>query len=847
MGTVYEAEDSQFGRHVALKLIAPGFITSRDAVDRFRQEGRLAGTIAHPRCVFVIGADEEAGRPYIVMELMPGTTLQDLVKEQGPLGVRDAVAKILDVIEGLKEAHRVGVIHRDVKPSNCFIDTDGRVKVGDFGLSKSLEGDAHLTRTGAFLGTPLYASPEQIRRDPLDVRTDVYSVAATLYYLLTGHAPFDQGDAAATMARIVADSPPSIRDQRPEIPRVLDRIVLKGLERNRDRRWRNLDELYAALRPFVEDWGSVRGLGQRFAAQSIDFVLSIVLAGFASLGMVASGLKNQTALYFFNVLSLYLYFLLMEGLLGFTVGKLAMRIRVRDASGAAVPGLGRAFVRTTCYFLAFLVLPAFWPLFHSSFRVNELFYQVGFIRIGAAIYIGALFLTARPSNGYRGVHELLSGTRVVRQLSRASHSAADIARRPRRQAQVVTPKGIPAMLGAFTIEGAMVWDTKRKVLLGHDPSLNRPVWIVWRERSAPALPAARVELSRPSRQRWIIGGETPTNRWDAFAATEGCLLADLIVAEGARAGHVERGRRGLSWADARPILEQIAEELAAACRDGTLPPDLTPDSIWLPVHGHVQLLDATMGGLDTRAPETAEGDAASRAMTLLQEVAILALEGLRRPVGSPPRGIRAPVPLHARPILDRLLGVTEPYPSLDAFLQDLESTRDRPAEIHRPLRFVHMGLFLAEFGAKVLLSLAGLTVVRVLLQLRTHTWDEVVFPRSLKVWELAIAILVPWTAWAFFTRGGYGLDFLGIALARPSGRPVSRFTYAWREACVWIPIILWAVLHDVFEAEGVPSRWVNPATFVLIGLTPLLYAAHAILVPGRLFQDRLAGTHLVPK
>ena len=121
MGSVHEAEDTATGRRVALKLISPNLLGSEVAVERFLQEGRLASAIAHPRCVFVLGADEEHGRPYIVMELMPGSTLKDLVTRDGPLSPEKAVAKILDVIDGLREAHRLGVLHRDVKPSNCFL------------------------------------------------------------------------------------------------------------------------------------------------------------------------------------------------------------------------------------------------------------------------------------------------------------------------------------------------------------------------------------------------------------------------------------------------------------------------------------------------------------------------------------------------------------------------------------------------------------------------------------------------------------------------------------------------------------------------------------------------------
>src|SRR5438309_6621143 len=121
MGTVYEAEEGGSGRRVALKRMAQQYGGSAEAVERFRREGRLAGTVAHPRCVFVLAADEDAGRPYIVMELMPGENLQDRVARTGPLPVAEAVARTLDVVEGLQEAHRHGLIHRDVKPSNCFL------------------------------------------------------------------------------------------------------------------------------------------------------------------------------------------------------------------------------------------------------------------------------------------------------------------------------------------------------------------------------------------------------------------------------------------------------------------------------------------------------------------------------------------------------------------------------------------------------------------------------------------------------------------------------------------------------------------------------------------------------
>ena len=150
-------------------------------------------------------------------------------------------------------AHRLGVVHRDVKPSNCFLEANGRVKVGDFGLSKALVGGDALTQTGAFLGTPLFASPEQIKSEAVGPQSDLYSAAATLYCLLTGHAPFQGGDSAATLARIVSEAPPPMRSLRSDLPAALDKVVLRGLERDRTKRWRDLAEFRRRCCPSSPD------------------------------------------------------------------------------------------------------------------------------------------------------------------------------------------------------------------------------------------------------------------------------------------------------------------------------------------------------------------------------------------------------------------------------------------------------------------------------------------------------------------------------------------------------------------------------------------------------------------
>ena len=163
-GQVWEADDSRNGRRVALKVMTELEADSPNALERFEREGRLAASITHPSCVLVFGAEEVESRPTISMELMRGGTLRDRLSE-GPLEYSEAVEHVLGMIEGLEAAQAAGIIHRDVKPSNCFLEEGGtRSKIGDFGVSRTLEVPTDLTATGTFIGTPSYASPEQVRR-----------------------------------------------------------------------------------------------------------------------------------------------------------------------------------------------------------------------------------------------------------------------------------------------------------------------------------------------------------------------------------------------------------------------------------------------------------------------------------------------------------------------------------------------------------------------------------------------------------------------------------------------------------------------------------------------------------
>jgi hypothetical protein len=656
---------------------------------RFRREGRWASAINHPRSVFVLAADEEAGQPYIVMELMPGPTLKDLVEEHGPLEPAEAVANILDVIEGLQAAHRLQVLHRDVKPANCFLEGDGRVKVGDFGLSRSLIGDIALTQTGTFLGTLPYAAPEQIRdATTIDFRSDLYAVAATLYFLLTGQPPFPDANPAAVVARKASEAAPPVRSVRPEVPPALDRVVLRGLERDRERRWRDLAEFRQALLPFLPGHLSAGGLGLRVGALLIDLFLGILASLVLMRTRLATILPGDSFFDFLlNLLGSVAYFALMEGLWGCTLGKRLLRLRVCTAWGSDRPGPLRTVLRTGLFHL--LWMP--WIVLDSM----ELFGTWLTIALWpAATIFGTLVTvsTMRARSGYRGPHEWLSGTRVV-QLP-WPEVPSDLARRQPndRMSVLAPPEGLARQIGPFAVRIVLSQTEEEQILLGEDVALKRSVWLRLRSTPEPLGEAVRRDVRRPTRLRWLAGGRLDERRWDAFLAPGGCPLADYL-SDG----------KPLSWPQVRPLLEQLAEEVTAASRDGTLPATLTLDQVWVQPDGRLQLLDLSLfSAAASTSPPSAAAET-DKGLPLLREVALLMLEGRLRPPDSPPSSIRAPLPRHASRLLDRVLGMARPFGDVEQVQAELAATRHLPAEVRSDRRAAHLAVLWALLSPGLIL------------------------------------------------------------------------------------------------------------------------------------------------
>lgn len=599
MGVVYEADHLPTSRRMALKVMAHS-LEDRQSRARFLREGRLAASINHPNSVYVYATEEIDGHPTISMELVDGATLQHEVKARGPMPVRVAVDAILQVIDGLEAAYQVGVLHRDVKPNNCFVDSAGKVKIGDFGLSIATTGgdgsafsqrtQTEITQVGSFLGTPAYASPEQLRGEPLDHRSDIYSVGVTLYFLLSGEVPFAADNMVQLLARVLDNTAPSIRSRRSDISVELDNVIAKCLKKNSGDRFADYASLRNSLLPFSSRVPIPAPIGIRFLAGAIDWavylvlVLPMVLVNFQSVRILSgepmislSNLLSSTI----SLLAIVLYYTLSEWRFGKTIGKWALGLSV--VQGESKPNLRSAFLRAAIFVGAPHLPGVVLGLIHfrSAATYETVWSVVPLMLVGWAAYLiqALLYVTARQSNGYAAIYELLTNTRVIQSEATKAKNAASLTN------EVFEATAGTEMVGPYYVLQDLGATDRGKLVLGYDAKLLRRVWIHRSSGAKALINEADRNVTRTTRLRWLGGQTSERDSWDCFESLSGGLLSDAL----SDITHSE-----IEWPSAKAALGQLVGDLQAASRDGSLPTVVSLQQLWVTDSGHIKILPFAM-------------------------------------------------------------------------------------------------------------------------------------------------------------------------------------------------------------------------------------------------------------
>ncbi|TMK78384.1 MAG: Stk1 family PASTA domain-containing Ser/Thr kinase, partial [Actinobacteria bacterium] len=249
MADVYHGTDQVLGRQVAVKVLGPQFARDQSFVARFRREAQAAAALNHPNLVSVFDTGSDDGTHYIVMEYVAGTTLAKVIRDEGPLPADRAATIALAVTRALAFAHRAGLVHRDVKPANIMLSSEGAVKVMDFGIARTTNGES-LTQTAAVLGTATYFSPEQAQGEAVDARSDIYALGCVLFEMLTGHPPFSGENPVAVAYKHVQEDPPHPSDEARGVPPELEAIVMRCLAKDPEDRYQTAEDLADDLQRF---------------------------------------------------------------------------------------------------------------------------------------------------------------------------------------------------------------------------------------------------------------------------------------------------------------------------------------------------------------------------------------------------------------------------------------------------------------------------------------------------------------------------------------------------------------------------------------------------------------------
>src|SRR5437016_9495024 len=302
MGEVYRAYDPKMNREIAIKILPAAFSADKERLARFEQEAQAAGSLNHPNILAIYHIDAHDGSPYIVAELLEGETLRKRISG-APLAQRRAIDYALQIAHGLAAAHEKGIVHRDLKPDNLFVTKDARVKILDFGIAKLTQADRSRSQTdiptrrvdtgpGVVLGTVGYMSPEQVRGQAVDHRSDIFSLGAILYEMLSGRRAFHGESAADTMSAILKEDPPDLSDTNQSVSPALERLVNHCLEKDLESRFHSASDLAFALEAISGASGAshqtIAAITSLSSRERIRKQLPWIVAAFLALALIAA-------------------------------------------------------------------------------------------------------------------------------------------------------------------------------------------------------------------------------------------------------------------------------------------------------------------------------------------------------------------------------------------------------------------------------------------------------------------------------------------------------------------------------------------------------------------------------
>ena len=413
MGAVYLGEDTSLGRPVAIKVLDQELGRDPDVVARFEREARAQARLAHPNVAQIHFIGEEDHLHFFAMEYLEGPSLDQLLGRGERVPWARALEHALAASRGLRAALAQGFVHRDVKPSNLMLDPASGIKILDFGLVKSMRGDAELTRNGAIIGSPLYMAPEQGRAENVDHRADIYSLGCALYHMLTGRPPFSGPSPVGIITMHVTDRPIAVRQLAPEVPLPVERIVEQMMAKQPGERFADYDQLIAALEAARPGAVTSSGFRARALALGVDLVPLAVLGALVSAWTLAAAIP---------------YFILGHRLFGRTLGKWWLGLRVTDLGGGPIGWKAAVirFVASAWGLVAWTALAGVIYFMHRrehvAFQMDHLTWrQLGlpvlYTALATAVFIAYLggFLLAAFHPQRRALHDLAAGT-VVRRV-----------------------------------------------------------------------------------------------------------------------------------------------------------------------------------------------------------------------------------------------------------------------------------------------------------------------------------------------------------------------------------------------------------------------------------------------